>query len=91
MIDLEPLGTRIIVKRKEVGKVGMILIPESSREMEATEGDVIGVGEDCCKVKMGDVVFFGRYAGANIERNGSKCILMDEDDVLARVKPAGGK
>lgn len=86
-LDLVPLFSRIIVKRKEVKQVGLILIPGNSREMQATEGEVLAVGTEVDIVKVGDIVFFGRYSGAEIERNGEKYVLMNEEDVLSFVKP----
>lgn len=95
MLDLLPLGTRIIVKRKEtpekeIKQHGSLYIPASARErrreeLQTTEGTVLAIGSNCEIVKPGDEVFFGRYSGDEIKRNGEKFILMDKDDVLAKV------
>lgn len=88
-MDLVPLFTRILVKRKEMTKTaGGLYIPETTREMQATEGEVIAVGSDCKTVLEGDIVLFGKYSGAEFERDGFKFMLMNEEDVLCRVKPA---
>lgn len=86
-LDLVPLVRRIIVKRKVVRQIGSIIIPGNSREMQATEGEVIAVGVEADLVKVGDTVFFGRYSGAEIERDGEKFVLMNDEDVLCFVKP----
>ena len=84
-MDLTPLFSRLIVKTKELEKVGSIYIPTDSKQMKATEGDVIAVGSECDTVKVGDVVFYGKYSGAEIERDGKKFVLMNEEDVLCFV------
>lgn len=84
-MDLIPLFSRLIVKRKELDKVGSIFIPTNSQEMKATEGEVIAVGSECDTVKVGDTVFYGRYSGAEIERDKVKYVLMNEEDVLCFV------
>lgn len=85
-MDLQPLFSRIIVQRKEIEKIGSIIIPESTQQMKATEGTVIAVGNECDTVKAGDVVFFGKYSGAEIERDKVKYIVCNEDDIIALVK-----
>jgi chaperonin GroES len=65
---------------------GGIIIPVGAKSMEATEGTVIDVGAECTDVGPGDIVFFGKYSGAEIERNGGKYVVMNEEDVIAKVK-----
>lgn len=90
-LDLVPLYSRIIVKRKEMKKTaGGLYIPETSREMQATEGEVIAVGSECTEIQSGDTVFFGKYSGAEMEREGTKFILMNEEDVLCKVRSKSG-
>lgn len=84
-MDLTPLFTRILVRRKEVEKVGSLYVPVDSKEMKATEGEVLAVGSECDTVNVGDTVFFGKYSGAELERNGQKFVLMNEEDVLCFV------
>lgn len=93
-MDLVPCFERIIVKRKEMEKTsGGLYIPQSSKEMQATEGEVIAVGPQCTTIKVGDTVFFGKYSGAEMEREGFKFVLMNEEDVLCTVRttPEGAK
>ncbi len=87
-MDLEPLFSRIIVKRKEMEDTtkGGIIIPKTSREMQATEGEVVAVGSEVDTIKEGDSVFYGKYSGAEIEREGTRYIVMNEEDVIAKVK-----
>jgi chaperonin GroES len=102
MLDLEPLGVRIIVKRVEVKTEdpektkGGIFIPQvyieaRKKELElerqkVTEGTVLAVGDAVEQVRKGDKVFFGRYSGCEIERHGEKYIIMNDEDVIARIR-----
>ncbi len=81
-MDLQPLFSRIIVRAKDIEKVGSIFIPLDSKQMKATEGEVIAVGSECSIVKIGDNIFYGKYSGAEIERCDKKYIIMNEEDVL---------
>ena len=86
-MDLVPLFSRIIVKRIENEvTAGGIIIPKGSKEMQATEGEVIAVGAEVDTIVEGDVVFFGKYSGAEIERDRQRYIIMNEEDVIAKVK-----
>jgi|WetSurMetagenome_2_1015567.scaffolds.fasta_scaffold135828_2 chaperonin GroES len=90
-MDLVPLFSRIIVRRKvqEMTRGGLI-VPKAALEgtMKATEGEVISVGSEVTDVVAGDSVFFGKYSGAEIERDGEKYVVMNEEDVIAKVKMA---
>ena len=86
-MDLVPLFSRIIVHRKEEEvTAGGIVIPKTTRELQATEGEVLAVGDEVDTVKVGDKVFFGKYSGAEIERERQRYIVMNEEDVIAKVK-----
>lgn len=83
MLDITPLFSRVIVRPKGTpDKIGAIFIPNTTKEMETTEGIVEAVAEDCEKVKPGMSVYYGRYSGNDFERNGEKYRLMNEEDVL---------
>lgn len=85
-IDLSPVGCRVLILKKETPqRIGLIVVPETSREFEPTEGTVISVGDEVTKVKPGDEVFFGRYSGFTFERNGKKLVLCNEEDILCLV------
>lgn len=87
-MDLIPLFSRIIVKRKELEDTtkGGIIIPKTSREMQATEGEVVAIGDEVDTIKKGDLVFYGKYSGAEVEREGTRYVVMNEEDVIAKVK-----
>lgn len=86
-MDLQPIFSKIIVKRKEMEMTaGGLYIPESSETMKATEGEVVAVGDEVSALKVGDIVFWGKYSGATFERDGKKYLMMNEEDVIAKVK-----
>ena len=93
-LDLQPLGSRIIVKEKKVEKIGRIIVPLAvdgkETSVQPTEGMILAVGEHVEDVKPGDHVYYGRYSGVKIQRGNAEFSLMNDEDVLARVKNGGG-
>jgi co-chaperonin GroES (HSP10) len=92
-LDLEPIMTRVIVKQMKVDKVGSIVIPKTNQGVQPTEGMVLATGPDVTEVEPGDIVFYGRYAGAVVERgllDKHEFQMMEECDIIAKVKPNGG-
>lgn len=85
MFNLEPVASRIFIKRTVVNCIGSIVILSSTKEFEMSEGLVMAVGPDCAVVKTGDNILFGKYAGATIERDGEKYVVINEDDVIAKI------
>jgi len=85
-VDLIPLGERVLILKKETPeKVGSIYVPETSKEMEPTEGTVLKVGDAVTEMKPGDEVFFGRYSGFTFGRNGVKLVICNEEDILCKI------
>ena len=86
LIDISPVGARLIIKNDETPeKIGRIYIPKTSQEMFSWEGEVVAVGDGCEKVKVGDIVYYGRYAGYNFERDRNKYVFLNEEDILGIV------
>ena len=84
---------RARVKRMEEEKLsaGGIVIPDSATE-KPVKGEVLAVGEGkpldngsvrAPKVKVGDKVLFGKYAGTEIKHDGVDILVVKEDDILA--------
>lgn len=83
MLDILPIGYRIIVKPKEVPeKVGSIFVPNNTKELEPTEGTVVAIGDEVEKVKVGDMIYYGKYAGFRFNRNKTDYVFLNEEDVL---------
>ena len=91
-IKLKPLQDRVIVKQTEAEektKSGIVL-PDSAKE-KPTKGKVIAVGpgklDDKGKpmevgVRVGDSVYYGKYAGTDVEVEGQKYVILRENDIL---------
>ena len=89
---LRPLADRVIVKQTEAEektKSG-IYLPDAAKE-KPTKGKVIAVGpgklDDKGKameigVRTGDSVYYGKYAGTDIEVDGEKFVILRESDIL---------
>jgi chaperonin GroES len=89
---LRPLQDRLLVKRLEEKEQvqGGIIIPDTAKE-KPQEAKVLAVGpgrvtEDGklqpIEVKVGDTVFFGKYAGTEVKIEGDDLLIIREDDVL---------
>ena len=63
-----------------------IIIPDSAKE-KPLKGKVLAVGngtkDEEMILKEGDTVLYGKYAGTEIEFEGTKYLMMRQGDVLA--------
>ena len=46
---------------------------------------MLAVGADCKAVKKGDTVVFKKYSPTEFELDGEEVLLVDEEDLLAKV------
>ena len=92
-MKIRPLQDRILVKRMEEKNTttGGIIIPDSAKE-KPQDGLVVAAGPgksldsgEIAKigVKKGDRILFSKYAGSDVNVDGSEHIIIREDDVLA--------
>lgn len=92
-MNIKPLHDRVVIKRMEEEKIsaGGIVIPDSAAE-KPLKGEVVAVGEGKAldngslrapKVKIGDKVVFGKYAGTEIRLDGVDILIVKEDDIFA--------
>ena len=62
-----------------------IIIPDSAKEKPQV-GKVVLVGsekkDEPMELKVGDVVFYGKYAGTELNIDGADYLLMSQNDVL---------
>lgn len=94
--SLRPLYDKIVVERiksKEISSGG-IIIPEQAKE-KPVQGKVLAVGEGAVcidgsirpmRIKVGEVVLYGKYAGTESNIEGTDYLLLREDDVLGIVE-----
>ena len=85
-MDIQPLYNRIIVERNEYKSKAGIVLPDSAKSTELFEGKVIAKGDEVQVLNVGDQILWGQYAGGQIERNGKKYLVMNDDDVLGLIK-----
>ncbi|KAK4713803.1 hypothetical protein R3W88_019710 [Solanum pinnatisectum] len=88
---LKPLGDRVLVKIKTVEEktVGGILLPVTAQS-KPNGGEVVAVGEGHSagkikvdiSVKTGAQVIYSKYAGTEVEFDGSKHLILKEDDIV---------
>ena len=87
---IEPLGARVLVKplEKENMTASGIVLPETARE-KPQQGTIEAVGSEeemLTDLAVGDRVLFAKYAGSEISMNGTDYLLLEESEVLARLK-----
>jgi len=91
-MKLKPLADRVIVKQsdaEEKTKSGIVL-PDSAKE-KPTKGKVVSVGPGKLdekgramelSVRIGDMVYYGKYSGTDVEVDGQKFVILRESDLL---------
>lgn len=89
-MKIQPLSDRVLIEptaAEEVTASG-IIIPDSAKE-KPLRGTVLAVGtgtkDEEMRLKEGDVVLFGKYAGSEFELDGKKYLMMRQSDVLAKL------
>ena len=91
-MKLKPLQDRVIVKQQEAEEktASGILLPDASKE-KPTKGKVIAAGPGKfsekgkrmeLSVRVGDVVWYGKYSGNDVEVNGEKFVILRESEIL---------
>ncbi len=88
MTTIEPLGTRVLIRplEQEAKTASGLLLPETAKEKPQT-GEVIAVGTDeDIVLKPGDKVLFAKYSGTEFKLDGVEYLLLEANDVLARLR-----
>ncbi len=81
------LAGKVLIEPQEAEKktAGGLIIPDSAKE-KPLSGKVALVGsakkDEVMEVKVGDVVFFGKYAGTELTIDGKDYLLVNQTDVL---------
>ena len=95
-MKLKPLSDRVVIAQTEAETKtdGGILLPDSAKE-KPQQGKVVAVGPGTMlddgswnklSVKKGDQVYYGKYAGTEIEIGLKKYVIVKESDILAIVE-----
>lgn len=90
-MNIKPLADRVLIlptPAEEVTAAG-IIIPRLGKE-KPLRGTVIATGngtkDEEMVVKKDDEVLFGKYAGTEVEVEGTKYLIMRQSDVLAVIE-----
>jgi chaperonin GroES len=89
---IRPLDDRVVVKPLEAEEktAGGIVLPDSAKE-KPQMGTIVAVGpgpmlengdRGGLSVKVGDRVFYGKYAGTEVKVSGEELKIMRESDLL---------
>lgn len=90
-MNIKPLADRVLIEPTAAEEVTMggIIIPDSAKE-KPLKGKVLAVGhgtkDEPMVLKEGDVVLYGKYAGTEIDLDGTKFLMMRQGDVLAVIE-----
>jgi len=95
MMNIKPLGDRVLIKRleaEEKTKSGIVLPGTAKEQPQMAEVIAVGPGgvvegkEVKMEVKSGDKVIFSKYAGTEIKMDGQEYMLLSQKDILAIVQ-----
>lgn len=87
-MNIKPLADRVLIApaAAEEKTIGGIIIPDTAKE-KPLQGIVIAAGngtkDEEMVLKEGDRVLYGKYAGNELEFDGTKYLIMRQSDVLA--------
>ncbi|MBI2171300.1 MAG: co-chaperone GroES [Chloroflexi bacterium] len=90
-----PLGDRVVIKpsTKEERTSSGLVLPDTAKE-KPQEGEVVAAGPGrvaddgkriAMEVKVGDLVVYSKYAGAELKEEGQEYLILREADILAKV------
>ncbi len=85
---IKPLADRVLIEpaAAEEKTIGGIIIPDTAKE-KPLQGKVVAAGngtkDEEMVVKAGDTVLYGKYAGTELEYDGTKYLVMRQSDILA--------
>ena len=87
-MNIKPLADRVLIlpAPAEEKTIGGIIIPDTAKE-KPLKGEVIAVGngtkDEEMVLKVGDTVLYGKYAGTELDVDGTQSLIMRQSDVLA--------
>jgi Co-chaperonin GroES (HSP10) len=88
-MKVKPLGDRVLVKPDavETKTAGGIIIPDTAQE-KTQRGVVIAIGDDKEKIKVsvGQKVIHDKYAGTQIQIDGTDHLILKSNDLVAVVE-----
>jgi chaperonin GroES len=96
-MNVQPLSNHLFIEPLEEEKTTKsgIVLPETAEKERPMQGKVLAIGPGKINdkggripmsVKVGDIVLFKKYGPDEIELEGKKYLVGDEDDILAIIK-----
>ena len=90
-IGINPLGTRVVIKKLEAEEKtqgGIILTSSQQEKPQVAEIVAVGPGtkDEEMEVKVGDKVVFSKYAGTDVKLEGEEYTIMNQSDILAVIE-----
>jgi chaperonin GroES len=93
-MNFQPLSNHVFLEPLEEEKIskGGIVLPDTAEKEKPMQGKVIAVGPgkknekgelQAMSVAVGDKVLFKKYGPDEVELDGKKYLVGDEDDILA--------
>lgn len=89
MKELQPLNQNVILdlddEKKEQKTTGGIIIPDTAREKPQL-AKVVAVGNvENPGISVGDMVFYKKFSGTELEYEGHKYLVIPYADLLAKI------
>lgn len=93
---IQPLGNRIVAERIEEEQQfsGSIIIPDSAKE-KGQSAKIVAAGPGSKKddgtivpldVQVGETIMIGKYAGTEVNVDGTDYVILTEDDILGVIE-----
>ena len=94
-MKIKPLGERVVIKKLEAEqktKSGIVLTgtakerPQEAEVVAVGPGAVVDGNRVPMDVKVGDKVWYSKYAGTEVKVDGEEYTILKQDDILAIVE-----
>jgi len=87
-MTVKPLGERLLIKpiKEEKKTEGGIVLPDTAKE-KPQKAEVVAVGDkvEDLDIQVGDKGIFAKYAGTEIKIEDEDYIIIDANDILAKI------
>ncbi|MCX7653667.1 MAG: co-chaperone GroES [Fervidobacterium sp.] len=88
-MKVKPLGERLLIKPivEEKKTAGGIVLPDAAKE-KPMKAEIVEIGKlpEGCELKVGDKVIFNKYSGTEIKIEEEDYIIIDVNDILAKIE-----
>ncbi len=86
-LKIQPMGARVLIQplEQESKTSSGLFLPDTAKEKPQT-GLIVAIGDDEeIKLKVNDKVLFAKYTGTEFKLDGKEYLLMEVNDVLAKL------